>query len=221
MTMKNIAFPLLLLILAVGPAPGQDVNWASGARDKNLLSASFGADYSSYYSISYGRLLQIGKKSLVAGTVFTLPFGSDLTDDWRLLASVQTELLRHGSFALTLKPALVLRQYESPMAALFNVGADVSALYGYQKPGWGAAVLLSYDRSISARITHRLQKDDYPAVRDGWYRTRSGNFRFGARLNYTRRSWGMFLTIGKHYGQNFRDNPTFPFFAELTLQKRF
>lgn len=221
MTMKNLTLPLLLVVMAIGPAAGQDVNWARAEQEKNLLSASFGADYSSYYGISYGRVLQIGSKPFVAGTEFTLPFGRDVTDDWRLRTSVQAELLRFGSFSLALKPALVLRRYESPLATLFNFGADISVVYGYRKPGWGVAALLNYDRSISTRITHQLQKDDYMGARSGWYRTRSGNFKFGARLNYNIGSWGVFLTAGKHYGQNFKDNPTFPFFAELTVQKRF
>ncbi len=219
--MKNLVWPFLLVSLTIGLAPAQDINWAAGNPGKNLLSASFGADYSSYYGLSYGRLLRIGRKTLAAGTELTLPFGSDLADDWRLRTSVQAELLRHGGFSFTLKPALVVRRYESPLANLFNIGADISAIYGYQKPGWGIAALLNYDRSMSARITHHALKDDYPAIRDGWYRTASGNFKFGTRLNYTRKGWGIFLTAGKHYGQNFKDNPTFPFFAELTLQKRF
>ena len=219
--MKNIVLPLLMVLLTTGLTPAQDVNWAAVNLDKNLLSVSSGADYSSYYGLSYGRMLRIGRKNLVAGTELTLPFGSNPADDWRLRTSVQTELLRHGGFSLTLKPALVLRRYESPLATLFNVGADISVIYGYQKPGWGIAALLNYDRSISARITHHALKDDYPAIRDGWYRTGSGNFKFGTRLNYTNKSWGIFLTAGKHYGQNFKDNPTFPFFAELTVQKRF
>ncbi len=211
---------LICLIIQPSLSKSQDINWRSDDA-RHRVSACFGADYSSYYGISYGRLLRIGDKPLVAGAEVTFPFGRDLSDDWRLRASVQTEALRHNHFSLTIKPGLVVRRYESPLARMHNIAADVSFFYGYQKPQWGIAAVAGYDRSISTKINHRLLRDEYPDIKDGWYKTAGGNFKFGARANFSAGSWGLFLTAGKHYGQDFTDNPTFPFFAELTVQKRF
>ncbi len=219
--MKNTILSVGLLLAVAQALFAQDINWRTEEQHKNVLQAYFGADYSSYYGLAYGRLVQIRGQSLAIGSELTVPFGSDIVDDWRLRTSVQTELLRHNLFALTLKPSLIVRRYASPMARIYNLGADITVLYGYQGTRWGLVALANYDRSISAHLAHRMLKEDYPAIQDGWYNTRSGNFKFGMRAGYSGTSWSGFLVLGKHFGQNFRDNPTLPFFADLSLQKRF
>ncbi len=208
----------MLFLLQSVSIYAQEVNWSSTGKARNLFSVFTGADYSSYCGISYGRQLHAGGKAYVAGTEVSIPFGTDLLDDWRWKTSIQAEIVRHHHFSLSLKPGFVVRRYTSPLAGMLNLGADVSVLYGYQRRGGGAGLLVNYDRSISARIVHRQLRDDYPGVRDGWYRTRSGNLKLGTRLYLTRKYWGAFLTLGKHYAQDLKDNPTFPFFMELAWQ---
>lgn len=219
--MKNTILSIGFLFVVAQALLAQDINWRAEEKHKNVLQAYFGADYSSYYALSYGRLVQIKRRPLAIGGELTVPFGSDIIDDWRLRTSVQTELFRHNLFVMTLKPALIVRRYASPMARIYNLGADITVLYGFQGTRWGLVALVNYDRSISAHLAHRMLKEDYPAIQDGWYNMRSGNFKVGLRAGYTGKSWSGFLVLGKHFGQNFRDNPTLPFFAELSLQKRF
>lgn len=216
---KIIVYALLLL---TGPfsLKAQDINWRADNKN-HIVSTYFGADYSFYYGLSYGYLLDTKFKPLVIGTELTLPFGEDLFDDWRLRTSVQAELWEKSNFSFSLKPAFILRKYESPLAEMYNIGADLSMIVGFIKPNWGITPVINYDRSISTYISHDLLKDDYPQIVDGWYNTSGGNFKFGVKGNVSIKSWNSFITIGKHFGQNFEDNPTFPFFFELTLKRQY
>lgn len=216
---KSIAGFLLLLAGSLS-GKAQDINWRA-ENQGHLVSAYFGADYSFYYGISYGQLLNVKSKPLLAGTELILPFGEDVLDDWRWRTSLQAELWENNGFSFSLKPAFVTRRYESPLARMYNVGADLSMIFGYLKPKWGVSATVNYDRSFSTHITHGQLKEDYPEIADGWYNTAGGNFKFGARANLSVKSWHSFLSVGKHYGQDFRDNPTFPFFFELSLQGQF
>lgn len=215
--MKAYLITILYSLMVAPTVFAQDVPWRALENKKHILSGYIGADYSSYYGLSYGHVLTFMKRPIVLGTEFTIPFGNTLLDDWRWRTSVQAEVVKHDNFSLTIKPAVILRRYESPLAKMYNTGVDLSLLYGYTKPTWGLVALAHYDRSISTHITHRLLKDDYPSIQDGWYSTPGGNFKFGARVNYTLKSLSCFLTVGKHYGQNFNDNPTLPFFFELSI----
>jgi hypothetical protein len=199
----------------------QDVNFRALDNTKHIVSAHFGADYSSYYGLSYGYVLKTKHIPLVVGAELTLPFGDDVLDDWKLKTIVQGELLRRGNFSVVFKPAIVFRRYESTIARLYNIGTDFTLQAGYVKPKWGVLGIAGFDKAIVTHIKHDLLKDYYPEIQDGWYLATGGNFKFGARVQYSIGTWNTFVTVGKHYGQNFDDNPTLPFFAELSVQKRF
>ena len=219
--MKTILTILILTILQT-IASAQDVNWHIVRQGgKHLATVTAGADYSSYYGISYGYVIQNKIRPIVVGTELLLPFGKDFADDWKSRTSIQAELLKSDHFSLAVKPAFVVRRYESPLARMFNTAADITFTFGYLRPKFGINAIGSYDRSLATHIKHGMLKDDYPDILDGWYGSSGGNFKFGARMNFSRRSWNTFLTLGKHYGQDFRDNPTYPFFAELSIQKVF
>jgi hypothetical protein len=88
---------------------------------------------------------------------------------------------------------------------------------------WHHAMYRITDFSELIKRTN-LQKSGiayYSGIRDGWYSGSGCNFKFGTRANITLQSWSMFLQLGKAYGQNFKNNLTLPFYAELSLQKRF
>lgn len=201
-------------------AKAQDINFrALNGKDNHIISGYFGADYSSYYGLSYAYVLT-AEKPIVIGTEFTLPFGDEVLDDWKWKTGAQMELWKNESFSFALKPSIIWRRYESPLARFYNFGADVSVIAGYSKAKWGASIIFNMDRNFSTHIKHGSLKESYPEIRDGWYGASGGNFKSGLRINGAFKSWNLFLTVGKHYGQNFKDNPTLPFFAEFSLQKQ-
>ena len=199
----------------------QEVNFRALEDTKHLVAAHFGADYGSYYGFSYGYVLKTKHRPIVIGTEFTLPFGNDILDDWKWKTGVQAELWRNGNFSVVFKPSVVFRRYDSNMARMYNIGSDFTLNFGYVKKTWGVVGVASFDKAIVTHIENELLKDYYPEIRDGWYIPSGGNFKFGTRVHYSAGTWNTFLTVGKHFGQNFKDNPTMPFFAELSVQKRF
>lgn len=220
--MKKRSFLNLLIFLLLSVSAGaQDINWRSMSDSSNhLVSLYFGADYSSYYGVSYGYAIKNKYKPLVIGSEITLPFGKQMIDDWRWNINAQTELWHSKSFSFGIKPDFIVRRYASPMATLYNTAASLTVNFGYVKPKAGLVVMASYDKPIATHIKNDLLKEYYPGIRDGWYGASGGNFKFGVRANWSYRSWSTFLTVGKAYAQNFKDNPTLPFFAELSVQKK-
>lgn len=219
--MKRTYFTIaFLFLLTVHRMSAQHVNFRALDNTKHLVSAHFGVDYGSYYGLSYGYVLKDKLVPLVIGTEFTFPFGHDVVDDWKWKTGVEAELWRSGPFSLTFKPSVVFRRYESTIARMYSIGTDISLGFGYVKSRWGAVAVASFDKAIVTHIKHGLLRDYYPEIRDGWYIPTGGNFKFGARLHYSVGSWNAFILAGKHFGQNFEDNPTMPFFAEVSVQKR-
>lgn len=219
--MKNFKIILLLFIsLRTNSLIAQEVNWRNlNENTKHLISASFGADYSSYYGLSYGHILNASQKPIVLGAEFMLPFGKNLLDDWKIKIAAQSEIWHTKNLSFSFKPALIVRRYESEIATFYNLAADLTLLFGYMKPKWGLTAIINYDHSFMNYIENDLLKDYYPEIRNGWYGSSGGNFKFGARANLSVKTWNGFLTIGKSYSQNFNDNPTLPFFAEISIQK--
>lgn len=218
--MKNT---LLLLVLCFGMKTlAQDINWRSlNEQSNHLASLYFGADFSSYYGASYAYSIKNKYKPVFIGTEFTVPFGKNLIDDWRWNLNLQTEIWHNDHFSLGTKLSFVTRRYASPMAILYNTSTALSINFGYVRPKAGAVLIAAYDQTLATHINHKLLKEYYPQIRDGWYKASGGTFKFGVRGNWSYKSWSTYLTVGKAFARNFKDNPTLPFFAELSIQKRF
>jgi hypothetical protein len=200
----------------------QEVNWRSLVPTQHhLVSAYFGADYDSYYGLSYGYVVKNGQHPLVLGLQGTAPFGKTTLDDWNLKLSAQTELIHAGAFSMSVQPAMVLRRYASPLARIYGVGADLTLAAGILRPKWGISGILAYDQSMATQVENRLLKTYYPEIQDGWYRSGGGNFKFGMRLNCSFRAWNGWLSLGKAYGLDFKSNPTLPFYAEISVNRAF
>lgn len=220
--MKNILIITFILSFAcISTVRAQFVNWRTLDSDsRHLVSANFGADYSFYYGVSYGYILHRKTKPIVLGVDFTLPFGEEVFDDWVWNTSLKTELWRRNNLSLSGKTGLMVRSYQSPLARMKNIGGDLAITFGLVKSKWGISLLSAYEGSFATRITHTGLAENYPEIHNGWYGSSGGNFKFGAVSHLNFGSWNTFLSVGKHFGQDFSDNPTFPFFFELKIQNQ-
>ncbi|AEA44243.1 hypothetical protein [Fluviicola taffensis] len=213
---------IFFLLLSILKTNAQEINWrALNNQSNHLISAHFGADYSSYYGVSYAYGIKNKYKPVFIGTEFTLPFGKQVTDDWRGNLNIQTELWHNEHLSLGTKLSFFTRRYASPMATIYNTSTALSIHFGYLRPKVGAVLVVAYDQTLVAHVSHKLMKEYYPQIRDGWYDASGGTFKFGIRGNWSHKSWSTTLTLGKAFARNFKDNPTLPFFAELSVQKRF
>lgn len=221
--MKKLLCSVLFIITLV-PFQGfaQEINWRSlSSETRHLGAINVGGDYGSYFGGSYGYVLKRGASSIILGHELTLPFGSDAVDDFKMKTSLQGELWRSETLSFAVKSGLIFRGYESEMARMYNLGADITFSFGYLKPNWGIEGIANYDRSMATHIDNKLLKEYYPEIKDGWYDSSGGNFKFGIRGNRSLGSTIMFLNIGKATGQDFEDDPTLPFYFDLAFQRQF
>lgn len=221
--MKTFLFCILLLGALV-PFQGvaQEVNWRSlSPQTRHLGSINVGGDYGSYFGGSYGYLWKRGTSSIIVGHELTLPFGDELVDDFKMKTSLQGELWRSETLSFAIKSGFIVRGYESEMARMYNLGADITLSFGRVKPRWGIEAIANYDRSMATHIKNKLLKEYYPEIKDGWYDSSGGNFKFGIRANRSLGSTIVFLNVGKATGQDFEDDPTLPFYFDLAFQRLF
>ena len=211
-----MALPLCFMLVS---AKAQDLNWGR-VRDQgqHFVGVKFGADYATMLGVSYGQRLP-GKGQSFLAAEFSNAFGRDLLDDWKLRLSYQRELLQQGHFSLGLKPGLILRAYDSDIAKVLNVGIDLSAALGYYRPKWMLAAEVNVDHTLASKLNHQFLKEIYPEIYNGWIGSTGGNFKVGAQFAHHLGAQQIALRVGKVYAQNFKDNPTLPFYFELSLVK--
>jgi|APTNR8051073442_1049403.scaffolds.fasta_scaffold00319_32 hypothetical protein len=195
----------------------QDINWRSvGTSQNHFIAAKFGGDYGLFSGLSYGLLLPGNSPTLFMADLST-PFGKVFLDDWKIRVSVQREIWHQGCFSVGIKPGIILRRQESSVATLLNMGIDLTLAAGYSSPKWLVLAKANYDQTIATHINHHFLKENYLGIYNGWIGATGGNFKFGLHIA---RSFGknmISLELGKAYARNFSDNPTLPFYFELTF----
>ena len=222
-TLNKIIISLVfLLTLKAGIVNAQDINWKGVENGKrHFVTLNLGADNSTYYGLTYGYKIGNTSMPLILDASFDLPFGEDVFDDWNARVGLQTKLWSRNNLWWSAKASVVTRKFESEVASLLNFGSSLSTLFGYQKSKWGIAAEFTYNRSEVTKIENRITKDYYPEITDGWYNTAGGNFKIGLQANASIKSTNLFLRFGKTYGQDFKDNPTLPFYARVGISKSF
>jgi hypothetical protein len=197
----------------------QEILWKPmDMHSKHLISVHVGADFGTVYGLSYGYRFS-GNFPFVVGTEISFPFGNDLIDDWKIKLTGQSELWHNQKFSLSVKPGFVVRRYESDMARVFNFGTEIGVAFGYYPAKWGVGVEGSFDKAIVTHMSHNRLKDYYPEIQDGWYLSSGGSYKFGFRTSYAIKGLHIFLKAGKIYGQQFKENPTLPFYFDISLSK--
>ncbi|MEZ4962856.1 MAG: hypothetical protein R2830_23725 [Saprospiraceae bacterium] len=63
--------------------------------------------------------------------------------------------------------------------------AEGTLTAGYLRPKWGIAAEAGFERSLPSNLHHKLLWEHYPEIRDGWYSSTGGNYKFGLAANYT------------------------------------
>lgn len=215
--MKKIIIATAFLTLFFIKISAQDINWRSvGISQSHFVAAKFGGDYGLFSGLSYGLLLP-GKYPTLFMADLSTPFGKVFLDDWKIRFSVQREIWHRGNFSLGIKSGLILRRQQSSVATLLNMGIDLTLAAGYSSSKWSFLVKANYDQTIATHINHHFLKENYPGIYNGWVSETGGNFKFGAHVARSIRGNMVSLELGKMYARNFSDNPTLPFYFELTL----
>lgn len=186
---------------------------------RNSLTASVGADNGTWYGLSYERSGARLVVPIAYGWGVRVPFGRELVDDWQLALGARAEAFRSGAVSLDVGYRLLVQRLESPMARFYDLGTGAGVTLGASGARWSAAATATYDWSGLTHARHKLSRDYYPDIQDGWYDAEGGAFRFGAAAGYAAGSWGVTLAAGRIFGKNFEDDPTVPYFLELAVQR--
>lgn len=218
--MKALFFILIGALCSLGNGLlAQDLNWAQLQKgQQHFVSAKFAADYATVMGLAYGYRLP-GKNLSLLSAELSSPFGGDWLDDWKFRLAYQRRLWQEGNLAFSLKPSLLARGYKSNIAQVLNVGLDLNVALGYYRPKWFLAAEAGADQTLATQLKQGSLKENYPGIYEGWIGSTGGNFKFGGHLGYSFGTQLASLRLGKVYAQNFRNNPTLPFYFELTLLK--
>ena len=216
MKYRFIIIPALLIVFSLR-LYAQDLNWGQVRDQQNhFMAAKFGADYATVMGLSYGQRLPWKLQTFLAVDLSS-SFGQDLLDDWKMRFSVQSELWHSGHLSLGVKPGFIIRRFDSNVARLFSTGVDLTATLGYFGAKWTFAAEAHYDQTLATNVKHHFLQENYPGIYNGWIGATGGNFKFGGQLGYSFAENMLALKLGKAYARNFKDNPTLPFYFELSL----
>ena len=201
----------------------QMINWKRLSPEQtSLVSLNVGWDFASTVGIGYGHFLNT-TLPIVMEIQFSVPFGANLLDDFKVKLGGQAELLSLGNFSATVKAYGIFRRYENRAASLLNFGSEFSGVVGYYQPTWHAAAEIGFDKAITTRVKHgALMREEFPDAKDGWYVPTAGNFYYGVQAG---KSLGdaldLNLRLGATRSQYDDVNPLLPYYLQMGVGVKF
>lgn len=221
--MKNILFITILIFLISNTINAQNINWrAFKPEQKHIIGLNTGLDFGLTYAVNYGRKLNT-KLPMVVNGEFSLPSGNKILEDFKVKTGVQIEVIHADNFSATLKVNGIFRRFENDYGRLLNFGSEFAAVAGYYKPRWYVAGELSFDKAIVTHIKHLpAALENNPDIVSGWYIPTGGNFAYGIQTGLVLgQKNDLSLKIGRVINQNFKTEPTLPFYLQLGYNRRF
>jgi hypothetical protein len=221
--MKNILIITILLYLLSNQVNAQNINWrAFNQEQKHTIGINTGLDYGLTYGVNYGRKLNT-KLPMVFNSEFSFPSGNKVLEDFKVKMGVQMELIHAGNFSATIKVNGIFRRFENDYARMLNFGSEFAGVAGYYKPRWYVAGELSFDKAIITHIKHLPNAlENNSDIVSGWYIPTGGNFAYGIQTGLVLgQKSDLSLKIGRVINQDFKTEPTLPFYFQLGYNWRF
>jgi hypothetical protein len=203
-------------------ARAQAVNFgAIEAPHKNMMRASFGAEYAFILGVGYTRIFRIADRPLLVGGDFTLPWATFDFRDYRLRAEVMITIVGPKEWKLVGRVAPVLRGLHDELARFTNFGLETGLAGGYYARHWMIAAELGIDWAFSTHVKHsqRYRSTIYDEAKNGWYTNTGANFNYGGVFGGSFSRYDLLLRIGQ--GRDLQASPQLlPFYAVLTFNAR-
>jgi hypothetical protein len=221
--MKRLVAVMMLVMAVAEYSSSQNVNWRSLSDDqRNVIQFSFGYDFGVTAQLGYSRYLTVVKPVLL-GLDYSFPMGNVVTDDFKIRAGGQVEVVEVGGFSATVRILSNLRRYQNQLVRIVSFGSDFAVLAGYYRPGWHAGGEVGFDKSIVSHMRHSdIMKADYPAIRDGWYIPTGGHYYYGIQAGKTiGESFDLSLRLGATKAQGNDEDAVLPYYLQLGLGVRF
>jgi hypothetical protein len=221
--MRNILIITILIYLLSNTLNAQNINWrAFNQEQKHIIGINAGLDYGLTYGVNYGRKLNT-KLPMVINGEFSFPSGNKVLEDFKVKMGVQFEVIHAGNFSATLKVNGIFRRFENDYTRMLNFGSEFAGVAGYYKPRWYVAGELSFDKAIVTHIEHLpAALENNPDLTTGWYIPTGGNFAYGIQSGLVLgQKNDLNLKIGRVINQNFKTEPTLPFYFQIGYNRRF
>lgn len=222
--MKTIKILLVAVVISctTNLSLAQNINWKRLSNEQtHLISLNVGWDFASTIGIGYGYNLKTSIP-IVMDVQFSLPFGNNLLDDFKVKLGGQAELLTLGNFSATVKAYGIFRRYENKIARLLNFGSEFSGVVGYYQPTWHAAAEFGFDKAVTTHVKHSaFTRDRFPDAKNGWYIPTAGNFFYGIQAGYSFESFDIYSKIGKTITQDFKTTALIPYYLQLGFERKF
>ena len=222
-TVKIIFLIIVILIFNSNTGQSQTINWASLKQEqKHIANVIAGFDYGFTYGVGYGHQLR-AKFPIVLNVEISQPAGNKMADDFKTKIGGQILLYEINNFHFTASVQSVFRRFENDYVRLINFGSDMSAIVGYYKPKWFVSGEFGFDKAIVTHFKHsNLFRENFPSVRNGWYEPATGgNFHYGLQTGFSFNRMDIAFKIGKVVQQDFKTDPTIPFYFQVGLNRRF
>ena len=219
--MKKLIIITALTIFTMAATTAQTVNWEALPTKGHILSAHVGWDYSFNWGIGYGYKLDAKLPIILKGD-FSMPSGEKALDDFNIKLGAQIRWFQRGSFMFSTEVDGIFRRFENSHTRMLNFGSFMSGVVGYYKPRWMVAGEFGFDKAIVTHFKHSsVMKEFFPQVKDGWYEPATGgNFHYGIQAGYSFAKSDVGVKFGKVVEQDFKNDPTIPFYFQLSYNLR-
>lgn len=212
--MKAINYLLLLLLVSTmhSSAQAQTLNWRNfSSSQRHVLNLNAGIENGSIAGIGYAH--RLGKTFWLLNADYSMPFGGQPFDDFKVRGGAQWAGLQTGNLIATLKARGVFRRYGNNLVRMLNFGSEFSGTVGFYGPKWFAAAEAGFDKAIVTHIQHSdAYKQVYKEAQSGWYIPTGGYGLYGLQGGYSFGSTDVYGKAGLTLFQDFKTAPAVPFY---------
>lgn len=216
--MKPVHHFFIFFTLVYLPIHAQTVNWSRLENSPtHIVNVNAGLQHGVIYGVDYSYYTNVNLPFMLHLSI-SIPSGKKLTDDFKIQPGIQIQWLKNSDFKLiTCIDGIARRRHEATTVTLFNIGADISACFGYYRPGWLIAAEVGFDKAIATQFKHsQAYRNNYPEVQDGWYKpSTGGNFNYGLKTGISFGKQDIYLQAGKIIAQDFRSHPQVPYYGQI------
>ena len=221
--MKKILLAIIVLAVLSEYSHSQNINWRSlDNGQNNIMQFNFGYDFGATSQLSYNYYIN-GFRPIVLGLDYSLPMGNILLDDFKVRYGAQIEIAEWEGFSLTAKIYSNFKRYKTALVRTITFGSDFTAVAGYYRPTWHAALEYGFDKSIISHFKHSdIMKENIPTIKDGWYIPTGGHHYYGIQGSKTLGDiFSLSLRLGQTKAQFHDEDAVLPIYFQLGIGLRF
>lgn len=182
---------------------------------------NIGWDYAATLGIGYAYRMET-KIPVLLNAQFSIPAGEEIADDLKAKLGAQVRVFRRGNFQASVAAYGIYRKLHSDLVTLQNFGSEFTGVAGYYRPKWFVAAEFGFDKAITTYAKHTdLMRQNYPAVRDGWFVPTGGNFILALQTGYSFKILDVNVKVGRVMDQYLKKSATVPLTFQLGVNVRF